>query len=336
MESMENVFRPRKEDQQLDLPPGFRFHPTDEELIKCYLIKKVADNSFCAVPIAEVDMNKCEPQDLPGLAKMGETEWYFFCVRDRKYPTGLRTNRATEGGYWKATGKDKEIVIEEELIGMRKTLVFYKGRAPRGEKSNWVMHEYRLDGIYSQFYLTKSGKGEWAICRVFEKTPSGKKMHVPPNFERFQLPSLMDSSPYDTTTGELSQVTCFSNPNQTVDQNTQDEIVSMETPILNFSSSSRPFDVSPFANQLTQIAQPIGNSQYPGYFLPQEQSMLRMLMENNASVANQNQFSQGRGFDADDVSSLIYNNEMFHRFYGNQEHSSSSAGPENNDSPWNY
>nr|AFN55275.1 NAC domain protein [Tamarix hispida] len=162
----------------MELPPGFRFHPTDEELISHYLSQKVLDSDFTALAIGEVDLNKVEPWELPENAKMGEKEWYFFCVRDRKYPTGSRTNRATEAGYWKATGKDKEIHKDKVLIGMKKTLVFYTGRAPKGEKTDWVMHEYRLEGKYSKVNLPKNAKNEWVISRVFKKNGSGKKMLI--------------------------------------------------------------------------------------------------------------------------------------------------------------
>ncbi|KAF3441209.1 hypothetical protein FNV43_RR15122 [Rhamnella rubrinervis] len=163
----------------IDLPPGFRFHPTDEEIITYYLTEKVMNGSFSATAIGQADLNKCEPWDLPKKAKMGEKEWYFFCQRDRKYPTGMRTNRATESGYWKATGKDKEIYKGKGcLVGMKKTLVFYKGRAPKGEKTNWVMHEYRLEGKFSYYNLPKSAKDEWVVCRVFHKNMGMKKTPI--------------------------------------------------------------------------------------------------------------------------------------------------------------
>ncbi|XP_055827384.1 NAC domain-containing protein 100-like [Solanum dulcamara] len=224
--------------EEMELPPGFRFHPTDEELITHYLCPKVFDSTHSAKPIAEVDLNKIEPWDLPWKRKMGEKEWYFFCIRDRKYASGLRTNRATDAGYWKATGKDKEIILFKlkTLIGMKKTLVFYKGRAPKGEKTDWVIHEYRLHGKYS----LQTAKNEWVICRIFKKSARGKKIHISglmrsnnninDNSVSSNLPPpLMNISSYENqiiTKSSHSHVTSFSNSieNQKPQTNLADDL----------------------------------------------------------------------------------------------------------------
>ncbi|WRX30718.1 NAC domain - like 10 [Theobroma cacao] len=131
---------------ELQLPPGFRFHPTDEELVRHYLCRKCASQSIAVPIIAEIDLYKYDPWDLPDLALYGEKEWYFFSPRERKYPNGSRPNRAAGSGYWKATGADKPIG-QPKPVGIKKALVFYAGKAPKGEKTNWIMHEYRLADV---------------------------------------------------------------------------------------------------------------------------------------------------------------------------------------------
>ncbi|URE47695.1 Nac domain-containing protein, partial [Musa troglodytarum] len=154
--------------RQLSVPPGFRFHPTDEELLYYYLRKKVAYEAIDLDIIRDVDVNKLEPWDLKEKCRIGsgpQNEWYFFSHKDKKYPTGTRTNRATTAGFWKATGRDKTIHLSNsKRIGMRKTLVFYTGRAPHGQRTDWIMHEYRLDDGSSD--IQEDG---WVVCRVFKK-----------------------------------------------------------------------------------------------------------------------------------------------------------------------
>lgn len=179
------------------VPPGFRFHPTEEELLHYYLRKKVAYQKIDLDVIPDVDLNKLEPWDIQEKCKIGSTpqnDWYFFSHKDKKYPTGTRTNRATAAGFWKATGRDKVICSSLKRIGMRKTLVFYKGRAPHGQKSDWIMHEYRLDDNTTNHhetttdstslvvgeYLTSAEDG-WVVCRVFKKKNYHRALESPQN-----------------------------------------------------------------------------------------------------------------------------------------------------------
>ncbi|GFP98163.1 nac transcription factor 25 [Phtheirospermum japonicum] len=161
----------------LRLPPGFRFHPTDEELVVQYLKRKVLSCPLPASIIPEVDVYKSDPWDLPG--DRGQ-ERYFLSTREVKYPNGKRSNRATGSGFWKSTGLDKQIVSHRHhqnvaVVGMKKTLVFYRGKPPKGSRTDWVMHEYRLTSAN----YTDSAQENWVLCRVFLKTRNEKNNKSP-------------------------------------------------------------------------------------------------------------------------------------------------------------
>ncbi|XP_019158197.1 PREDICTED: NAC domain-containing protein 92-like [Ipomoea nil] len=135
------------------IPPSERrFHPSDEELSHI-LWRKMGDSSFSAPAIGEADLRKLDPWDFPGVSLQGERrKWFFFSPRD--WMNGIF--RATSSGYWKTTGKDTQIFKGKALLGMKRTMVFYQGRIPKITKTNWLMHEYRLESNH-----------EWVICKVF-------------------------------------------------------------------------------------------------------------------------------------------------------------------------
>uniref|UniRef100_A0ACD5UFS3 Uncharacterized protein n=1 Tax=Avena sativa TaxID=4498 RepID=A0ACD5UFS3_AVESA len=204
------------------LPPGFRFHPRDEELVLDYLCPKLSGRgSSAGVDMIDVDLNKCEPWELPDAACVGGREWYFFSRHDRKYATGQRTNRATHSGYWKATGKDRVIIGGAgggTVVGMRKTLVFYRERAPRGTKTEWVMHEFRAEegSPAVQHRLVDAGHGsmlpsllreDWVLCRVFDKgttaspRPASEESSGSLSSDRGMLPAPLPIAPIDAPVG---------------------------------------------------------------------------------------------------------------------------------------
>ncbi|KAL6846898.1 hypothetical protein ACP4OV_022751 [Aristida adscensionis] len=158
--------------------PGFRFHPTDLELVGFYLKRKVEKKGFSIEIIKEIDIYKYDPWDLPNEAPRhvaqgaGDKEWYFFCLRGRKYRNSIRPNRVTGSGFWKATGIDKPIHAGAgagECVGLKKSLVYYRGSAGRGTKTDWMMHEFRLPNSSPSDLQDAE---IWTICRIFKRTIS--------------------------------------------------------------------------------------------------------------------------------------------------------------------
>ncbi|PKU85301.1 protein FEZ-like [Dendrobium catenatum] len=191
--------------------PGFRFHPTDEELVGFYLRRKIQQRPLSIELIKQLDIYKYDPWDLPKMATTGEKEWYFYCPRDRKYRNSARPNRVTGAGFWKATGTDRPIYSSEgtKCIGLKKSLVFYKGRAAKGMKTDWMMHEFRLPSLSDPSVpkrpLDKNfipANESWAICRIFKKANTSAQRALshswvsslpePTDLDKFSLPRAMN------------------------------------------------------------------------------------------------------------------------------------------------
>ncbi|KAF8412740.1 hypothetical protein HHK36_000709 [Tetracentron sinense] len=178
MSALENT----KDDDDV-LLPGFRFHPTDEELVGFYLWRKVEKKPISIELIKQIDIYKYDPWDLPKVSTVGDKEWYFFCIRGRKYRNSIRPNRVTGSGFWKATGIDRPIYSDGETndcIGLKKSLVYYRGSAGKGTKTDWMMHEFRLpaSGKSSNLPNAKNSTHEaeiWTLCRIFKRNVSYRK-----------------------------------------------------------------------------------------------------------------------------------------------------------------
>ncbi|KAL7142965.1 hypothetical protein ABFS83_08G160100 [Erythranthe nasuta] len=167
--------------------PGFRFHPTDEELVGFYLKRKIEKRPIRIELIKQADIYKYDPWDLPKSSGVGDDkEWYFFCKRGRKYRNSTRPNRVTGtgSGFWKATGIDKPVYSGDKcIIGLKKSLVYYRGSAGKGTKTDWMMHEFRLPASHDGKTTTKNGVTKnfaqeaevWTLCRILKRNVTYKK-----------------------------------------------------------------------------------------------------------------------------------------------------------------
>ncbi|XP_020237084.1 NAC domain-containing protein 83 [Cajanus cajan] len=209
------------------LPPGFRFQPTDEELVFQYLKCKVFSYPLPASIIPEINVCKHDPWDLPG--NCDHQERYFFSPKEAKYRNGNRMNRTTKCGYWKATGSDKRISSStcSGIVGIRKTLIFYEGKSPKGSRTQWILHEYRLASVEktgancNSSYNYVNEIGDWVLCRLWMKkrsvesdgSVSGEKhMHVESHPRLFDF-MMVGNSNSNSNTHSCTSSSCSSSSN---------------------------------------------------------------------------------------------------------------------------
>ncbi|WOL14219.1 NAC domain-containing protein [Canna indica] len=167
-----------------NLPPGFRFFPSDEELVAHFLYRKAALLPPHPDIIPTVDHHQIsDPWTLTGKALQGGNKsWYFFASRCDGESGG-----ASENGYWDAVPAEDQVISSGNRdVGVKKTLHYYAGE---GIRTSWVMHEYHLlDGVlgstsrsrrkrtqpaavsynYHELIMYVEMANKWVVCRVHE------------------------------------------------------------------------------------------------------------------------------------------------------------------------
>ncbi|CAM0955312.1 unnamed protein product [Alopecurus aequalis] len=165
------------------LPPGYRFYPTEEELVRFYLRHKL-DGSRQGdiervIPVA--DVCSLDPWQLPEVHRgAGDGEpWFYFCARQDREARGGRPCRTTPSGYWKAAGTPGLVYSADgRPVGTKKTMVFYRGRAPAGAKTKWKMNEYRAfddddtDPAAPAPNPFLQARSEFSLCRLYTRSDS--------------------------------------------------------------------------------------------------------------------------------------------------------------------
>ncbi|KAL0318914.1 UNVERIFIED_CONTAM: NAC domain-containing protein 83 [Sesamum angustifolium] len=199
-------------DGESKLPPGFRFQPTDEEIVFQYLARKTFSYPLPASVIPEINVFSFHPWELPG--NSDQDRYFFSNLHESNYRSVNRSSRTACGGYWKITGSDKQIVCSKRMpiVGIKRTLVFYKGKHPRAVRTDWFMHLYciALSGNVAHNIQQKRSSqgssvqiGKWVLCHVFMKK-RGTKAEVDGNSRRRNYDFMITGETSDTDSSSAS------------------------------------------------------------------------------------------------------------------------------------
>nr|UBT01640.1 NAC transcription factor 36 [Litchi chinensis] len=161
----------------VNLPPGFRFYPTDEELLVHFLQRRASLLPCHPDVIPDLDLYPYDPWQLDGKALAEGNQWYFYSRKTQ--------NRMTSNGYWKPMGIEEPIFTSaNNQVGVKKYFVFHLGEAPCAVKTNWILQEYGLSDSASSSSSTSSRTSkrrshskvdysQWVVCRVYERNCDG-------------------------------------------------------------------------------------------------------------------------------------------------------------------
>ncbi|KAG8366435.1 hypothetical protein BUALT_Bualt17G0079500 [Buddleja alternifolia] len=158
------------ENEDSEVPLGFRFRPSDVELMEYYLLRKIKGEQLASNFIKDLNVYQYDPPQLPlsQFKNAIKNEGYFFTMVKRKKFLNDNTTRTTPNGYWKAYNENIPMYGAKGIIGFKDKYSFYDGKDPNGDKTDWKMIEYRCNPSLVPAAST-SGTENYIVCKVMHK-----------------------------------------------------------------------------------------------------------------------------------------------------------------------
>ncbi|KAF1001898.1 hypothetical protein AG4045_026669 [Apium graveolens] len=155
-------------------PLGVRFCPTDLEAF-AYLFSKIYVKHLKLLPlelVQEFDVYESKPCKLP---RKEEDEFsYYFTRRTHRSANKIDRYIRDDKGYWRKSGSTKK------AAGKKSTLVYHhksKKDTGKGQKTNWIMHEYELANENGSDRSARSSSRSLVLCRIYERKELEEKEH---------------------------------------------------------------------------------------------------------------------------------------------------------------
>ncbi|XP_056859114.1 NAC domain-containing protein 5-like [Raphanus sativus] len=200
---------------------GFRFRPTDEEIVGHYVRPKNLESNTSHVDevMNTVDIYSFDPWELPCKSRIKSTEevWYFFGCKKNQRHMHNKQSRRTRSGFWSKTGVTTEITRkrgggDREKIGEKRVFVFRSNSkilgGPSKSKSDWVMHEYMATFSSPDSPPNQTVMTTYTVCKVMFKgdpkdLPSSSSSAGEIEHDLSLIPHVNNSSGEQSTETEL-------------------------------------------------------------------------------------------------------------------------------------
>ncbi|WCJ35869.1 NAC-domain protein 101 [Euphorbia peplus] len=146
-----------------EFPVGYKFVPTEEELLTHYLMNKALFKPLPAQVIPDIDASiffQQPPKNLVRYSK-GEREWYFFTQLGRGGDEKeMKIQKFEDGiGFWKAIGQEEAIYnADGNIFGFKFHFIYYSGTLQNPKKTHWKLDKFRLP-IHQEWILLRLTRG---------------------------------------------------------------------------------------------------------------------------------------------------------------------------------